>query len=256
MNEPCEIEWCDRPVVEGRVCMTCTNRLERALGDIPALWDELDIVLTRQARYNATEARPGAETALAFNQRASDTGTALRNILTTWCKLIGEERGRNMPADIPAAMAKWMLHHVTWIRHHRAGADCVEEILSVVNDARRLVDRPAPRVYAGPCQDCGKDMYAKPDASTVMCRPCGLEYSVSEMQAWMWRETRERLVTAKEAVVLFGRFGFVVPQKTIEKWRQRKRLSEHGEDRNGRTLYRFEDVWVLAVGDTPSEAAS
>jgi len=250
------VEWCDRPVGDGYTCQGCADKLSRALGDVPALWDELDVVLTRQSRYSDPEGRGGSK-ALPFNPTASEVGWVLRNTLSTWCKLIAEERGRELPTeDHPAVVAKWLLWHKDWLRHHRAGADCVEEILSVVREVRKAVDRPAPRVYAGPCAECNGDMYAKPDAAMVTCRPCGLEYSVSEMQAWMWRETRERLVTAKEAVVLFGRFGFVVPQKTIEKWRLRKRLTEHGEDRDGRMLYRFEDVWKLAIGDTPSEQAS
>jgi hypothetical protein len=256
MNEPCQVEWCDRPVVEGHICMACTTRLERALGDVPALWDELDIVLTRQARYNATEGRPGAETALAFNQRASDTGTALRNILNTWCRLIGDERGRQLPHDDhPATVAKWLLHHVPWIRHHRAGADCVEEILSVVNDTRRLVDRPAPRVYAGPCTECGGGMYAKPDAAVVWCRACGLEHSPTDMWLWMWQESQDKLVTAREAVILLGRMGYQIPQKTIEKWKHRGRLTDRGH-RDEILVYRFGDVRDLVVKDTPVDQQS
>ena len=255
MNEPCEVEWCDRPVVEGLVCQRCADRLSVALGDVPALWEELDTVLTKQARYAAAEFRRG-EQALPYNDAASELGWVLRNTLGTWCRLIGEERGQNMPADIPPAMARWLLNHTSWLRHHKAGHGAVEEITSAVREIRKAVDRPAPRVYAGPCQDCGKDMYAKPDAAMVECRPCGLEYPVADMVAWMQHEARQRLVTARESVTLLGRFGFQLSQKTIEKWRQRERLFAHPEPRDGVLLYRFDDVWRLAVGDTPSEHAS
>lgn len=256
MNEPCMVEWCDRPVVEGHVCMACADKLSVALGDVRALWEELDTVLTKQARYAAAEARRG-ERSLPFNPEASEIGWVLRNTLSTWCRLIAEERGKALPEDNPAAVARWMLSHVTWLRHHRAGADAVDEITSVVHKVRCIIDRPAERIYAGPCQDCGGDLYGKPGAVSVECRPCGLHYDVAEMVAWMQSEARSRLVTAKEAIVLLGRFGLPLSQKTIEKWRQRDRLFPHPEPRAGVSLYKFDDIWRLVVGDdTPSEQAS
>jgi hypothetical protein len=229
--------------------MTCTRRLETALGDVPALWDELDIILTRQSRYSEAQGRAGAETAMPFNVNASELGWVLRNTLATWCKLISEERGRELPReDHPAAVAKWLLWHVEWLRHHRAGHEAVEEVTSIVRRIRQAVDRPAPKVYAGPCAECGQDMYAKPDSAMVTCRPCGLEYPVADMVAWMQREARQRLVTAKEAIVLLGRFGIPLQQKTIDTWFQRKRLPDHS-DGHGKRLYRFDDVWRLVMGE-------
>lgn len=255
MNEPCEVDTCGRPVSDGYTCSACGERLSVALGDVPALWEELDTVLVKQARYAAAEFRRG-EQALPFNAAASELGWVLRNTLATWCRLIGEERGRELPDDTPPAMARWLLNHVEWLRHHRAGHEAVEEITSTAREIRKAVDRPAPRIYAGPCQDCGQDMYGKPGAASVECRPCGLSYDVAEMQAWMWSEAQDSLVTAREAVTLLARFGFQTPQKTIEKWRLRGRLAEHPDARDGRFQYRFRDVWLLVTGDTPSEQAS
>ena len=255
-SEPCAVEWCDRPVGDGRVCQACANRLERALGDVPALWEELDTVLTKQARYAAAEAHRG-ERALPFNPEASELGWVLRNTLSTWCRLIAEERGRVLPtADNPGVVAGWLLAHVGWLRHHRAGAEAVEEIVSVVNQVRRAVDRPVERIYAGPCADCGGDMYGKPDATSVTCRPCGLEYNVAEMLAWMRAQVYGRLVTAREGAMLLGRFGLPVAQKTIDKWRERDRLTEHSHDMDGKRLYLFDDLVTLAAPNTPDRKAS
>jgi hypothetical protein len=256
MNEPCEIEWCDRPVVEGLFCQRCADKLSAALGDVPALWEQLDIVLTRQARYSAPEGRGGEKT-LPFHVAASEHASTLRSLLVTWCRLIADERGRQLPEDNPAAIARWMLNHVQWLRHHRAGSEAVEELTMAVAQVRRIIDRPAERIYAGPCADCGQDMYGKPGATSVECRPCGVSYDVAEMVAWMQHEARQRLVTAKEAIILLGRFGLPLSQKTIEKWRQRERLFAHPEPRDGVSLYRFDDIWRLMVGDdTPTERAS
>lgn len=255
MNEPCMVEWCDRPVGDGYVCQHCANRLARALGDVPALWAELDITLTRQARYSEPEGR-GGEKSLPFNLKASDAGQALKGTLNTWCRLIAEERGKDLPEDNPAAVARWLLNHTTWLRHHRAGADAVDEIISAVDKVRWVVDRPPERIYAGPCKDCGGDMYAKPDAASVECRPCGLSYDVAEMQDWMRSQVYGRLVTAREGVVLLSRFGLPVAQKTIDKWFARDRIAEHGHDRDGKRLYLFDELVTLAAANTPAERAS
>jgi hypothetical protein len=250
------VDWCDRPVGDGYVCQHCQDHLERALGDVAALWEELDTVLTKQARYAAAEFRRG-EQALPFNPVASELGYVLRNTLSTWCRLISEERGKALPdTDTPPAVAGWLLAHVVWLRHHRAGHEAVEEITSAVRAIRKAVDRPADRIYAGPCKDCGGDMYAKPDAASVDCRPCGLNYDVAEMLTWMRGQVYGRLVTAKEGVVLLSRFGLPVQQKTIDKWFERKRLSEHGHDPVGKRLYLFDDLVTLAAANAPAERAS
>lgn len=275
MNEPCMVDWCDRPVGDGYVCQHCADRLERALGDIPALWEELDTVLTKQARYAAAEARRG-ERSLPFNPEASEIGWVLRNTLTTWCRVVIEERPviagpvhpaclhiscntarrSRLPDDNMPSICMYLLGHVGWLRHHRAGAEAVEEITTAVNQVRRAIDRPAERIYAGPCKDCGGDMYAKPDAASVDCRPCGLSYNVTEMLEWMRAQVYGRLVTAKEGVVLLSRFGLPIQQKTIDKWWERKRISDHGKDPEGKRLYLFDDLVTLAAANAPAEQAS
>lgn len=258
MNEPCMVEWCGRPVGDGYTCQRCADRLSVALGDVPALWEQLDIVLTRQARYGDPEGR-GGEKAVPFNIKASELGTALRGLLNTWCRLIAEERGKPLPEGEdppPPVVAGWLLAHVVWLRHHRAGHEAVEEITSVVRAIRKAVDRPAERIYAGPCRDCGGDMFGKPGAVSVECRPCGLSYDVAGMLTWMRGQVYGRLVTAKEGVVLLSRFGLPVAQKTIDKWHERNRLTEHGHDPSGKRLYLFDDLVTLAAANAPAERAS
>lgn len=252
-NPTCTIDWCDKPVVEGHVCTDCSRRLERALGDIPALTEELDTVLTKQARYADAEARGGSEKALPFNPAASELGWVLRNTLATWCRLIADERGKGLPGnDTPPAMARWLLGHVEWLRHHRAGHEAVEEITSVVKQIRKAVDRPAERIYVGPCGECSADLYGKPDSIKVKCKGCGQESDVNERWQWMQEQVYGRLVTAKEGAVLLSRFGMPTQQKTIDKWRERKRLPDHKTDAEGRWLYLFDDLVRLAAASTPA----
>lgn len=252
---------CGHPVADGYVCQSCAYRLERALGDVPALADELEVVLIRQARFGEHEGRRSAETPLPFNPTASEIGWVLQNTFSTWCRLIAEERGRTLPdRGTSASLACWLLAHVEWLRHHRAGPEAVDEMISAVNQVRRVIDRPPEKVYAGPCADCGGDMYGRVGAVTVECRPCGLEYDVAQMQDWMRKQVYGRNVTAREGAALLSRFGLEVTQGTIDKWHFRGRIANHGHDVEGRRLYLFDDLAALAAAsqrpDTPSMVAS
>lgn len=244
MNEPCLVDWCDRPVAEGLVCLRCSNRLSVALGDVPALWEELDTVLTKQARYAAAEARRG-ERSLPFNPEASEIGWVLRNTIATWCRLIGEERGKALPEDHPAAVARWLLNHVTWLRHHKAGAEAVEEITSVIGQVWRVVDRPAGRWFAGPCDGCERDLYAKDGADSVHCRDCDLVYDVGARREWLLEQANDRLVTAAELARAVSWLGTEpLTADRIRKWAERKRIVAKGH-----TYHRGNQIPTYLVRD-------
>lgn len=246
MNEPCETEWCDRPVAEGRVCQHCADRLSVALGDVGALWDELDTVLTRQARYSDAEGRGGSEKALPFNPTASELGWVLRNTLSTWCRLIAEERGRVLPTtDTPAAVAGWLLNHVIWLRHHRAGHEAVEEVTSIVGRIRTAIDRPPGRWFAGPCDQCERDLYALDGADSVDCRDCDLVYDVGARREWLLNQAQDRLLTAAELARAVSWLGTEpLTAERVRKWAERKRIVPHGT-----AIHRGNEIPTYLVSD-------
>lgn len=228
MTDPCMVDWCDRPVPDAYCCQRCADRLSVALGDVPALWDELDTVLTKQARYAAAEFRRG-EQALPFNPSASEIGWVLRNTLATWCRLIAEERGRELPQDNPPAVARWLLNHIEWLRHHKAGAEAVEEITSAVNEVRKAIDRPPGRWFAGPCDECERDLYAKDGADTVNCHDCDLVYDVGARREWLLEQANDRLVTAAELARAVSWLGTEpLTAERVRKWAERKRIVAKG----------------------------
>ena len=84
-----------------------------------------------------------------------------------------------------ATMASWLLNHVEWLRHHRAGHEAVEEITAAVWEVARVIDRPNNRTTfaLGPCPEfeCTGEVRvyipARDDHPAHMsCKVCGTRW--------------------------------------------------------------------------------
>lgn len=159
MTDTCLVEDCDRPVSDAWCCTRCAWRLKQALKNVPALEEDLPIVLARLTRYTDQPdwVRSSRTPALPFHDPASEAAWILRNTLTTWARLVAEERGHQPPGNTLSGMANWLTGHIEWIRHHRAGYEAIDEITTAVHQAVRVTDRPSNRttVAVGPCPELG-----------------------------------------------------------------------------------------------------
>ena len=251
------------PIHNASLCPTCLADLERDLGDIPALVDELDTTLARQdhiERGGFTELDPDAAmpvTAriqpLAYNPIASTVGTELHATLVGWVRDIHGEMPIPWPADNATAMSRWLLRHFASIRTHPAADQLRDEIGYAVDQVRRAVDRPTQRMFVGPClnpvEDVGKcqaDLYARPSAATVICHDCGAEHDIGERRTWLLAQAEDQLAHAE----LIGRaapaLGVEVTPAAIRGYAIRGRIVPHGTDLQGRPLYRVGDVIDVA----------
>lgn len=241
---------------EAYVCDDDLGELAKALGDIPWLVEQLDITLSgaRGVDYTALGGAAGSESPLPINQRAYEASTALRQTVVMWVRFCDEESIRNqspndgLPADNLRAMSAWLLWRVDGLGLNDLGGDAVSEITRAVGKCRMVIDRPAEQQYAGPCE-CGRDLYAKPNAKLTKCRSCEKEYDVESMRAWMRAGVMGRLVTAREGSTLLGRFDLPTAQRTIDKWHERKRIIDHGKNAEGRLLYLIDDLIGVAARD-------
>src|ERR1700749_4764283 len=170
-------------------CGACINELERALGDIAFYASQLEVTFSRQARIGSGDGgRRSAEQPLPYDARASRAAAALRNTLVGWVRVLLETAGEPVhgpvcvackhsscrrakatrtPGNTLGQMAAWLLLHLDRIRQHEAGGEIAGTIPLAVSAAERAVDRPAGRVYSGPCDECGKDLYGQLDASVI-----------------------------------------------------------------------------------------
>lgn len=273
---------CEHPVTDADVCSGCARTCDVALGEVRWLLHELDLAITRQTARSEHVGGVSASTPLPFAWDPSDLRWALENTISTWARVVADER----PADLPEGRARrgdgigpycqvcehescralwrwepvdtgllaaWMTGHVEWLRHHPAGHEAIDEITAVVRRCKRAIDVRPARIYAGPCatpdpegSPCGHDLYADPMSAVVTCPACGERYDVAERKAWLIEAARDHLATAMEASRLcWTMLGDLVTTAMIRGYERRGRLASHASrSENGREvkLYRIGDV--------------
>lgn len=208
-------------------------------------------------------------TANPFDQRTSVVARNLKGILSRWAHLVAKEQGvyadsnrrgigpvcrrcvhpscRAIPAipkppDDLAGLATWLRPRVGWLRRHVAGGEAYTEILDAVKQARHVIDRPAERLYAGPCDQCEGDLYARPGALIVECHECQLVYEVESRRSWLLKALDDHLVNATQMSRLVSYLGVRLAPSTIRMYVNKGRIVAHGSDPNGHPLYRLGDV--------------
>lgn len=250
----CTVDGCDRPVSDAYVCGACLSKLEIALADVRWLDDQLDVVLTRQTARSAGGRVSGdREHPLPYDQRASSARWVLTNTVTTWARVVDEEEPR---ANIPMlaglyVQAAWLASWSGFFRTHQAGHEAVEELTAAVSQARRVVDIRPERWYAGPCDECATDLYARAGAARVVCpnEACAHEYDAMDRRGTLLAAAEDRLANAAliaRAVTVLGR---PVDDAKIRQWAARGRIVAKSTDHKGRPLYRVGDVLDLAADD-------
>lgn len=236
---------CGRPSRDATICAGCGFELDAAIAEIcepRGLAYDLDIALTRQARLGDRNGSRPTETPVPYDKRASDAAGNLKGILSGWARVIAEETGADLPPDTLAGIAAWLRPRVGWMRHHPAAAEAHEEILDAVRQARRVIDRPADKLYAGPC-DCGADLYARPGAAYVECHnhEQPIVWPVEDRRRWLLESAQEMLLTTTEISQALALYAMDASPEALRGYVKRDRLFRKGGD-DRKPLYRLGDV--------------
>jgi hypothetical protein len=276
MSSECGV--CGRPTPDNAtVCPRCAHVLDADIADVAAprgLAYDLDIALGRRTHtaLTATEVAeekraPGVLPAnpLPYNPRASAVAGELARVLRRWAYVVKDGTGDTYPPRRMVDLAGWLRPRVGWLRHHEAGADAYEQITGAVHEARRVIDRPADKLYAGPCDECGRDLYAGIDAAYVRCgnvdgHEGGDEWvwSVVERRRWLLDSARDVLATTTEISRALARYqGKSLTTEAIRGYVKRGRLTVRGHRPDGGRkvpLYRLGDM--LDILDPSEKVAS
>lgn len=244
------------------LCSDCNDELSMLLGDVPSLVDELTTTLTGQQRFEQqTPNSKSREQPLPFNLGAShalaDLHVALLRIveLTHKAHVESVDHRDTRAGSSSSSMSRWLLWRVDGIAAQPWGDHALAELQRVSKHATRVIDRPAERAFAGPCDDCGRDLYAKHDASTVECSACGLTYDLAARREWLLRAVDDQLATATEIARALTSLDLPVTSERIWQWRHRDRIEQRSIDRRGRPMYRVGDVVTLLIEHAETSSA-
>jgi hypothetical protein len=205
--------------------------------------------------------------ALVAPDRVMRALDAAGNSLTTWARLLEDDRG--IPAPIAddevaqvAALCRWFSEHLTSIATLEwcgefMGAERTDEgerdgIGYHEAELRRLTEMVIPGWYAGACRRCELSTYVVPGLTWVTCGGCGtttyardhLEVILNEARGWVARPMR-----LSEAIVALVDTEQSVPRlhKRISKWGERgqiqslRKVDAEGDD-VGPKRFRLGDV--------------
>lgn len=243
---------CSAEMDSGTVCSPCVGgmmadlRALWATGDLHGLDEDLDIAIARQSRFGGGGGGRGGgdEIPMLIDDKASDVRIYLHSMLSTWCRVIldgaaslagpacGDCRHRTciavragrQPEDTISAMARYLESQSLIIRVAEWGDECVTQIRYVVREVRRCVDRPAERIYAGECPDCGGKVYGITGADRAWCRAEGCDGEIEDPEARRDAAVKaavaaapERLVTAAEASMASRALGKQITDRYVRK---------------------------------------
>ena len=226
------------------ICSSCEVRLAGWLRDVPWLLDELDVTITRQDQV--TERQPGKsnEKPMMFNERASQAKYRLLNVLRYSANLLGLPTTGHLERDLVTRM------HV--IRMHDAAAAIYRAIDEGVRKAKQAIDRPAEKVFAGPCNTevrglgatalCSADLYARVGKAEVTCRECGAVHDVKARREWMLSEVRHYDADAALMAGILTSFGLQIDSSTIRKYAADGLIEVQSRTASGTAKYRIGDV--------------
>lgn len=142
---------------------------------------------------------------------------------------------------------RYIAANTTWLAHHRDAEEAFDELEHICAVVDVAIDSRPPQVYAGPCDVCRRDMYAKEGAATVECRLCSLTYEMGPRRDYLLDLVADQLATASMLSAALATLGEPVTPDAIRKWAERGRLIAKGKDHRGRPTYRVEDVRRLAA---------
>ena len=248
-DRTCQVDGCDHPMPTGdnsTACPACWNRLERDLAQMPALVEELNTTITKQARvYLESSGTAGIEAddpsdvdprgllpglralrpqptvtraaakPLPLNVGASEAMEDLQRTLWWWVR-----EGMDAHPDVRfsgsvdvTGLSRALLRLHGWLQGHPEGYLAVEAIAADVKSATRAIDRATERKCLGRCGNelngvvCEAWLYAGRNAPTVRCTTCGAEYDVDERQYGLLDLAHDRLVTTVEACAAVRTYG-------------------------------------------------
>lgn len=240
----CFAPQCDHPSPNGYLCTTCVGNLRRDLKAIPDLLADLEVTISKQDRLSEHSGRKTDDHPLPLKLGPMEAKRDLTLKLASWVLYLAARYRFTQRSDA-AELAEFLLGRLDTIQREERAGDLADEIGYAVIQAQRAVDKPLQLQYAGPCDECGTDLYASPKAAEVKCQNCQHTYPIAERRAWLLGHVEEMLLTAAEmSRALPTLLQREVTSATVRGWAHRGKLTPYPPDPSDPRcpLYRVGDV--------------
>ena len=257
--------------------LICTHHRragERNLRELPGLDDDLvRATVHRTQAVNIGFITDGqAATGIVLNEGVMEAKAAIRETLTKLVAYVAHERGV-APADVThtRTMTSWLLPHLDWLSANPASAPHWPDAVRQARGHARAKAYPVrpDGTYLGTCTTpleehdedghvtaqgpCGGPVRFTPSDysgdQTATCPRCGTTKTVGEWETELAGELDNGTLYTVDQLVrsIAVRQGKVVPASTIRRWALEERITRHGKDERGRTLYDPAEVLRVAA---------
>jgi hypothetical protein len=221
------------------LCRNCKKLVLEILGDLPALMYDLSLAATRQSAFveRGTQLTGDDVSPLPYDEAASRCVADLLKLLGVARLDQAPQRARMLAAEQPYLLNPKV---VGWA--HR---------LSLASRrGHRIIERPEPLVYYGPCPTCAVDLYGPREWAVIVC-PCGYQKTAEDHRKAALDLGEDRWMTVGELVGAITLAGEAVTRDQIGSWIRTKGLPrELGLRplwRDGQLVDRF--LFVYRLGD-------
>ncbi|KZM68153.1 hypothetical protein [Nocardia terpenica] len=211
---------------------------------IPALLQELDITLTRRARFTlpgqaGNPARAGQH--LPFRLDASRAIDDLDVVLRVYTHRLASHLSGTWPPEDTADRARWLQQVLPDIAATVPALDgFAQAVTTAYQQAMQVIDRPPDRLHLGTCEGCGVGLDCAPGDDIAECR-CGLRVPVASRRAELLRRAHGRHGSADYWARTLPWFaGIQITAAAVAKAGQRGKLARYKV--GGRFVYKLGDI--------------
>lgn len=158
MSTLCQVEH-DKPKRAIEPLLVCTwhaDRTLKAVTELPDLYHQLEERLTTTGGSLTGLPSGSKEPGINLNHRVAQCRTDIRANLTTWARVVIEERHMTYPDDTVPAIARFLARQLDWCLAQPYTKQLVNDLLDDWATAQRLNDPNRVRSFnVGPCPEHG-----------------------------------------------------------------------------------------------------
>lgn len=230
---------------DGWLCEQCRRQVRHLLNLVPALLYDLNLAATRQSVFveGGTRLTDDDVSPLPYDEAAS---RAIRSLM----KLM--KAGDLAEA---AQKARWLAAFQPHLRHPQV-REWSFRLSRALRTGLRIIERPEPSVYYGPCPQCAGDLYGPRDWAVVSCG-CGYQKPADDHRKDALALGEDRWLTVGELVGAITSAGETVTRNQIGSWIRTRGLPRELANRpiwrDGALVERR--LYVYRLGDVRDLAA-